>query len=64
MEASRSDGKLSDAFECGAEEFIKIIGSGGIFGDGLRDGLFCGGALVAKVDQGGEDIFTSDTLDG
>ena len=54
---------LSDDFEGTAEEAVEVGGEGFVFGYGLLDGFFGGGALVAEVGEGGEDVVYGCALD-
>ena len=55
---------LADNFEGTAEEAVEVGGQGFVFGYGLLDGFFCGGALVAEVGESGEDVVYCCALNG
>ena len=47
---------LADELEGGAEEGVEVVAGGGVAGEGGVEGFLGGGAVVAEVDEGGEDV--------
>jgi hypothetical protein len=48
---------LTNQLQRTAEEALEISTEGFLTGDRLLDGFFGGGALVAKIDEGRENVF-------
>ncbi len=52
-------GCLADEEQGGAEEGVELVAGGFVFGYGGFEGFLGGGAVVAEVHQGGEDVVGS-----